>query len=110
MKTKRREKTVALVRLMHSGGLCCSSETFCLLSLFHASFVERDAGAPAINATTVGNASSADPSDTCSQPQKDTYTHARKLPWALYGRCTFSLCGSLIHNTGAWNLVDLFIM
>jgi hypothetical protein len=28
----------------------------------------------------------------------------------LYGRCVFSLCGSLIHNAGAWNLVDLFVM
>ena len=34
----------------------------------------------------------------------------RKMSWTLYGRCFFSLCGSLIHNTGAWNLADLFIM
>jgi hypothetical protein len=35
---------------------------------------------------------------------------AAKVPWELYGRCVFSLCGSLIHNAGAWNLVDLFVM
>jgi hypothetical protein len=34
----------------------------------------------------------------------------RKVPWSLYGRCVFSLCGSLIHNAGAWNLADLYIM
>ena len=73
------------------------------------SFAEPDAGASAAGAGTVQNSFSSDP-DACSQPRQDVCVRARKLPWALYGRCAFSLCGSLIHNAGAWNLVDLFIM
>jgi hypothetical protein len=39
-----------------------------------------------------------------------SYTLKTVVPWGLIGRCCFSLCGSLIHNAGAWNLVDLYIM
>ncbi len=51
-----------------------------------------------------GTGSSSGDSEAGSRSLK---TH---VAWGLIARCCFSLCGSLIHNAGAWNLVDLYIM
>jgi hypothetical protein len=77
---------------------------------FHVNRAEPEcAGLPvAINPPNI-DASSANV-DSNSDSRESVCACLRKTPWVLYGRCFFSLCGSLIHNTGAWNLADLYIM
>ena len=77
---------------------------------FHVNRAEPEcAGSPAaINHPDVDDSSAN--VDSNSDSRESGCACVRKTPWVLYGRCFFSLCGSLIHNTGAWNLADLFIM